>query len=298
MLVNAPIPVRRVDFHGMRFYQPIDEDDGSLFRPSTTSILNMINKPELNRWRQEKGLEADKLGKLAMMIGDIIHRGINRLIKCGDLERSWIMNAIITHSSQRWDDMCSLETLYKKISRRMDGFKVFWDDKQPLGMIPIASEIMLYHKQIRWAGTCDLVTKIRLRSNSRDLVTMLIDYKTGKEYKEHPLQLASYAMLWNKHIRNQDLRVTHVGNLYLGDLWKKTPKYKLKVYPLDDTLKQKFIKIMDAWVAVNGNLRVKDPEPATTKWEIDKSHLTDIKPRWLGDGEISKLNKQKELQNG
>ena len=108
---------------------------------------------------------------------------------------------------------------------RLQGFIDFYHEYKPE---PIATEISLYTTDrledgsllYPWAGTADQIMKIKGK-------VWLIDIKTGKEYKDHELQLTSYKILWD-HIYGDELgKIDILACLYLNSKGKfKVKKYK------------------------------------------------------------------------
>ena len=112
-----------------------------------------------------------------------------------------------------------------EVKLRLQGFIDFYHEYKPE---PIATEIGLYTTDrledgsllYPWAGTADQVMKIKGK-------VWLIDIKTGKEWKDHELQLTSYKILWD-HIYGDELgKIDVLACLYLNSKGKfKVKKYK------------------------------------------------------------------------
>ena len=141
-----------------------------------------------------------------------------------------------------------------EISKRLLGFKKFWEEKEP---IALASEIQLYHKDIPFCGTADLICIIKNKRNKEKADIWLIDYKTGNNYKTHQIQLSCYAYIWNLLFKSHPL--DKVGCLYLKSTWRKEPTYTLKEYKIDyDLVKNTY----ELWKWYNTGARDKDPQPS------------------------------------
>ena len=140
----------------------------------------------------------------------------------------------------------------KAISKRLMGFKQFWDDYEP---IPIASEIMLHHKDIPFCGTADFVGYIGDK-NPNKLEINLVDYKTGLPYKTHQVQLSAYAMIWNKLFPKY--KIEKIATLHLKDSWIKKPTYTLKYYNIDYNLVK---NVYDVWQWKNQDAKGNNPTP-------------------------------------
>ena len=82
-LSQTPISVRRIDHAGIRYYRPEDEAlamNGPLYKPSSTSIQQILSKPGLSNWYKANGFRADEIMYSKAMRGDIVHACIDDLI--------------------------------------------------------------------------------------------------------------------------------------------------------------------------------------------------------------------------
>ncbi|MBC8452407.1 MAG: hypothetical protein H8D65_00960 [Spirochaetes bacterium] len=281
-LQTSPIPVERLDT-GIRWYYPSDIDisaweyvNTEVAKPSSTSVLGIIAKPFLTRWRQENGHSTDVIMDVTGMRGDIFHMCADWLVSGLIIDEEMIRQAIESHEKfnqlQRiisYKYPSNPDAMFKSISRMLDGFAVFWDERQPE---PMASEVMLYHEDFPWAGTADLVALFKARRNSKQPIRALIDYKTGAQNPEHILQNISYAILWNAHYPAEP--VTHVANLYLTDGWRIKPTYKLTITKIEKEQIDTWHSVMDCWVALNSVRGIvkgpKLPPVPTTLWNLKK----------------------------
>ena len=94
-------------------------------------------------------------------------------------------------------------------------FKDWWDEKKPKA---IATEHRVYHKILRYAGTCDLLCEI-------DGKITLVDYKTTSQVNSIlcAVQLEGYSKAWESQgIKIEDQMILHL---------QKTGKYKEHHYP-------------------------------------------------------------------
>ena len=89
------------------------------------------------------------------------------------------------------------------------------------------SELKLFHDEIPWSGTFDLICKI-----SENLT--MVDYKTGEHYKSHDVQLNMYRILWNKIF--PDFKTDDLYGLYLKGRWIKGPNYKFKKVKVNEDI--------------------------------------------------------------
>ena len=99
-----------------------------------------------------------------------------------------------------------------------DAFRLWWEDSKPE---VIGTEVRVYHKLMRYAGTGDLLARV-------NGLTDLIDYKTTYAVNEMlcKVQLEAY----NQAFASHGFKVDGKAILHL----KKTGKYSLHEYPLRD----------------------------------------------------------------
>ena len=132
----------------------------------------------------------------------------------------------------------NIKKIPDEVKLRLQGFIDFCHEYDPE---PIATEISLYCTDVNedgqlilpWAGTADNIMRITEKNKKGDEVTKLwlIDLKTGKEYKDHELQLTSYKMLWD-HIHGEEHgKIDVLACLYLNSKGKyKVVKTKYVPY--------------------------------------------------------------------
>ena len=95
----------------------------------------------------------------------------------------------------------------------------------------IETEQILFHPELLYAGTCDLICKIKGE-------TWIIDYKTSnKLYNKNGLQLTSYAMAKEEI---SDMQIDKIGCLQLG---KNKQGYYFKEYKRDDDIFTGLVKL-------------------------------------------------------
>jgi len=135
--------------------------DGTLY-PSVTTVLSIIRKPYLERWRGEIGNEdADFIMEEAGGLGSEVHRIADNIAQ----GRGW--NA---------DNVDIL-----KMGQAIAGW--FADNVKEV----IASEQFVFNSLYQYAGRLDLVARIW-----GDDLPSVIDIKTGGLWPESYLQLAAY----------------------------------------------------------------------------------------------------------
>lgn len=142
----------------MRWYQI----DGQLY-PSVTTILGIIRRPYLERWRGNLGNEeADRVLAEAGDIGTRVHDGCEAI----NMGREWYATDAQTEAMIR-----AYEDWYKSTVKRV-----------------LVAETPVICRTYRYAGRLDLLAVLK-----GDKLPTLIDIKTGNSvYQDVPLQLAAY----------------------------------------------------------------------------------------------------------
>ena len=106
------------------------------------------------------------------------------------------------------------------------------------------TEITLYSDKYGYAGTADLVCKMKNHVEGGEPITALIDFKSGKSiYKNHRLQMAAYAMAYQEtHGTRPDLCfVIHITPAY-GFI----PKLHMHYHEIAQEF-EIFLKVLDLW---------------------------------------------------
>jgi len=125
----------------------------------------------------------------------------------------------------------------------------------------LETEQVLFHPDLCYAGTCDLICKIGKE-------TWIVDYKTSnKLYPKNGLQLTSYAMAKEK-ISN--VKIDKIGCLQLG---KNKKGFYFKEYPRQDDIVEILVKLF-SWM--NPNF-VKNQEKAIKEKFADSPKLVNHK---------------------
>jgi len=239
-LVVNPYKVERHDLNG-RWYSP-DAKDLTSYKPSVTTIENVWSKgAAYDSWLMTNGWRSIDIRNEKAELGTLIHILIDQLVN-GDTITTKLDFISDTGKSIKGD---------WRVQKRLVGFLTFWREQNPT---PLASEIMLYHPGIPYSGTADLVCMI-----GKDLC--LIDYKTGKEYPAHQIQLSAYKIIWDK-LFNKPIKKLYC--LYLSDSWKTKP-YKLKEYKFNRSIVK---TTLDGWkFFTKGKPVIKQELP--TKYKIE-----------------------------
>ena len=207
---NKRVDLRRIQASNGRWYINAKLKDPTP-KPSMTTIDSIIDKGAayekwlLNAkdpyaWRDYK---AD--------LGTCVHNLIEILILSGE--------CVITNEMKG-------KFQENEIKKRILSFLAWWEEHNP---IPIATEIRLYHKDIPWCGTVDFVCFSRKLNKY-----VMVDFKTGNEYKSHQVQLNGYKMIWDKLFK--DFPIDAIYGLYLKDGWVKKPTFGFKKFPISKDL--------------------------------------------------------------
>ena len=118
----------------------------------------------------------------------------------------------------------NVENYGNEIVKRVMCFDTWWHDVKPEEII--ASEVMLSHPEIRFAGRFDFIVKIEGKN-------VLVDIKTGMHYKTHDIQASMYKILWDKICDDlglgEEYKIHSLAGLYLKDGWIKGPNPQYKV---------------------------------------------------------------------
>ena len=105
----------------------------------------------------------------------------------------------------------------KEICKHLMSFEKFWLENE---VQLIETELFMWHKDVPWAGTCDIIAKINGKY-------CIIDIKTGNYYKSHEIQLNMYAELLSKIV---DEPVDMIAGLYTKGRWIREPNYQFKKF--------------------------------------------------------------------
>tara|TARA_R110000765_G_scaffold256269_1_gene356768 strand:+ start:1297 stop:2034 length:738 start_codon:yes stop_codon:yes gene_type:complete len=180
---------------GARWYAPRDVNT---WKPSVTTIIGGTIS---------KGLGFDKwLGnhpsyKIACEERD---EAATRGTTVHNLAEQYMLGETVTSDN---DEIC----------KHLMSFEKFWLDNE---VQLIETELFMWHKDVPWAGTCDIIAKIGGKY-------CIIDIKTGNYYKSHEIQLNMYAELLSKIV---DEPVDTLAGLYTKGKWIREPNYQFKKF--------------------------------------------------------------------
>ena len=193
-LYKESMDIRRHE-SGARWYAPRGSYD---WKPSVTTIIGeTINKG--------KGFE--------MWLGN--HPSYK--IACEERDIAADRGTLVHELAENYMNGEVIESDNEEICKHLMSFEKFWLDNE---VQLIETELFMWHKDVPWAGTCDIIAKI-------DGEYCIIDIKTGNYYKSHEIQLNMYAELLSKIV---DEPVDMIAGLYTKGRWIREPNYQFKKF--------------------------------------------------------------------
>jgi len=175
---------KQINILDQRFYRR----NGNYY-PSVSNILNYFPKNQyFHSWLKDVGHNSDIIAAKAAAEGTQVHNNIERFINGEEIV--WIEeNGYVNFNLDVW----------KMILK----FSEFWNREKPE---LIAAEYHLFSDKYKYAGTADLIVRMRDK-------LWLLDIKTSNSlHTSYDLQLASYAKAWNE---THDEQITNTGILWL-----------------------------------------------------------------------------------
>ena len=246
--LDPPIPVERFDLN-YRWYTPLlswyrenvdkDADEVPLdwYKPSTTTICDVVSKGiGFNMWLGNANSYKDAMDYAndRAMIGTMVHDACEVLILGGevDTEVGWVERK--TGEIREWTDE------HRKYIMSFLAFYGLTEFRTE------ATEVALYHPNHPTAGTIDWVVKVKNKEGKWE--RWMIDFKTGKGYDIHQIQLSDYKTIWDLHFPRK--KIKRLACLYLTSTWKKNPTSKkaLKEYDYDPAIVN---KVYTLWAHFN-----------------------------------------------
>lgn len=199
--------------------------------PSVTTILKILNKPQLIQWANFMGKlrkSVDEVTQKAATIGTLTHYILERYGK----------GKIINFSVLDEYD----SSITKSVNKALKSFIKWKKDYVPEIKI---CEIKLNNE--KYGGTVDNVCKI-------DGKYYIVDYKTSKTvYPSMFLQLAAY----NKLLREENnMKIDKVAILILNKNKVEYKFYQMDVEYLEKFYEPIFIKLYELYIAWDENLKV------------------------------------------
>ncbi len=169
--------------------------DGRKF-PSVTTILDVLNKPQLVNWAARLTRDYIKNQLFTFRRADSFEQlDVDDLLAKSAVEHDRIKKAAADHGTDIHRRIaCSIDGKYQYIGHDEDSvvaaFRAWQDSAQ---FVPIASEKLVYSLEHGYAGTTDLIGTVR------NGALALLDVKTGRGvYPQYKLQLAAYAVAYGE----------------------------------------------------------------------------------------------------
>jgi len=220
--------VERLDA-GRRWYRR----GKSNWKPSVTTVIGetCAKGKFFDEWLMKNGLNAEKIRDESAARGTAVHENIELLL---DGEEVIVDNEFIQKS------LMSFEKWNKEVCPQVVG-----------------KELFLYHKDIPWAGTPDIIAEINGRLS-------IIDIKTGDYRKSHEIQQLMYKDLWNSIFPTKH-HVKDIYGLYIKGKWIKEPSYGFRKFKTDTDIHD---KVYELWCFLNF--------PYGKPWPKQKAKLKEV----------------------
>ena len=252
-LLNSPIPVERHDLPNGRWYSPTEKywnehfkDAPIIYKRSSTTHENVLDKGiGFHTWLGNANSYEDAMqyANHRARIGTIVHDYCERLLRGAELD---------FEKEPKWHDKETdeLVPITREIIKYIMSFQQFCKDMQVNGEFTTeALEICMFdlsadtegNQLHNWAGTADWV--VRLVNKKGEEERWLIDFKTGKPYPAHQLQLTSYKILWDSLFPENP--IDGLACLYLKSGWRKAPNAQFKKYAFDPKTWKKVVGLSE-----------------------------------------------------
>ena len=216
------IGARRYATETGRYYGPTDMDilhgTTNPLKPSWTNVASIEASPGLSQWFKDKGRWADIDGPVSAIMGSIAHECVDHMNGGGIITTDNIVDMLENWEDMRWRLIYPNKWIAVNLLKKMLIQYCLWHKEHK--PVIVESEIMLWHPDVPYAGTADLLLKIHNKTQKQDIY-MLGDLKTGNENEKHSVQCMAYAMLVEKIY---GIKVSAIGSLYCQGRWKEVPK--------------------------------------------------------------------------
>tara|TARA_R100000231_G_C5330399_1_gene166281 strand:- start:6393 stop:7127 length:735 start_codon:yes stop_codon:yes gene_type:complete len=217
-LYKESLDIRRHE-SGDRWYAPVGSYN---WKPSVTTIIGgTLNKG--------KGFE--------QWLGN--HPSYK--IACEERDKAADRGTLVHDLAEKYMHGESVEAEDEEICKHLMSFEKFWRDNE---IQMIDTELFMWHKDVPWAGTCDIIAKMNGKY-------AIIDIKTGGYYKSHEIQLNMYAELLSK-ITGEEIGI--LAGLYTKGKWIREPNYQLKKFKFNLDIA---MSVDNVWRFLNGG----NPKP-------------------------------------
>jgi hypothetical protein len=177
--------------------------------PSVTSILSVLNKPQLVSWAERLTRDYIKQELLAFRHTDSLKDlDLDNMLAKSSAEHDRVRNAAADQGIAVHTSIASYIGEKSNVAHNDPIIVAFRKWQGAAQFEPIASERLVFSREHGYAGTADLIGATRGR-------LALFDIKTGRGvYPEYQLQLAAYAVAWGEmtgHFPEVCMNL-HVGN--------------------------------------------------------------------------------------
>ncbi len=217
-LYKESLDIRRHE-SGARWYAPFGSYD---WKPSVTTIIG-------ETLSKGKGFE--------QWLGN--HPSYK--IACEERDKAANRGTLVHDLAEKYMHGESVEAEDDEICKHLMSFEKFWRENE---IQMIDTELFMWHKDVPWAGTCDIIAKMNGKY-------AIIDIKTGGYYKSHEIQLNMYAELLSK-ITGEEIGI--LAGLYTKGRWIREPNYQLKKFKFNLDIA---ISVDSVWRFLNGG----NPKP-------------------------------------
>ena len=193
------------------------QGEANNWKPSVTTVIGeTCSKGKFfDEWLMKNGLNAINLRDAAAEQGTAVHENVELLLKGEE---------IFVNNSNEF------------IQKALMSFEKFYTEND---ISVKTQEIFLYHKDIPWAGTPDIIAEINGN-------LAIIDIKTGDYRKSHEIQQLMYMDLWNAIFPENQIQ--KIYGLYLKGRWIKEPNYGFREF---DKRYKIHHKVYDLWCFLN-----------------------------------------------
>jgi hypothetical protein len=216
----------RMDSPSGRFYVLIDDKGNLRFKRSVTSIIKKYHRQSdfLVEWMAKDIDAAKKKFRDAGRYGTFIHILWKDIIigQSADISNTGLALRMYQFAEQEHFDFAEIDIAdwSKKAKRDVMGFIQWVQDYRVKPYVVEQTYSCSTH-----AGTIDLVGEITIGKNR---ILAMVDFKSGAEWDDHPIQLQGYVDLWKEN--NSDIPVAAMFNYYAKDyrlpLGAKVKPYK------------------------------------------------------------------------
>jgi len=161
--------------------------------PSVTTILNVLNKPQLVSWAARLTRDYIKQELLAYKRADSFKDlDLDKLLAKSELEHDRVRNAAAAHGIAVHSSIASYIGNKHNIAYEDPAIRAFREWEDAAKFVPIATEKLVFSREHQYAGTADLIGTLNGR-------LAILDIKTGRGvYPEYKLQLAAYGVAWGE----------------------------------------------------------------------------------------------------